>query len=160
MPRKTSSKAASSRLTTIPMTKARVNLGALVTRVHLNKDYITLEKDGVPITGIMDIDEFEDYLEIQDTKVRAVITKGRQEYLAGQSRLVEDLLHELQDRQGGKHTRRQHPCRHRFLSGPSPSLIASYVASVDSIQNVLMSMPKHSRFCAPLRITGVANTLS
>jgi PHD/YefM family antitoxin component YafN of YafNO toxin-antitoxin module len=96
-------------VTTIPITKARVNLGALVTRVHLNKEYIILEKDGVPIAGIIDIDEFEDYLEIQDTKVRAVIAKGRQEYLASQSRPAEDLLHELQDRQGGKPTRRQHP---------------------------------------------------
>ena len=109
MPRKASSKTASPMVTTIPITKARVNLGALVTRVHLNKEYIILEKDGVPIAGIMDIDEFEDYLEIQDTKVRAVIAKGRQEYLAGQSRPAEDLLHELQDRQGGKPTRRQHP---------------------------------------------------
>jgi hypothetical protein len=109
MPRKASSKTASPMVTTIPISKARVNLGALVTRVHLNKEYIILEKDGVAIAGIMDIDEFEDYLEIQDPKVRAVIAKGRQEYLAGQSRPAEDLLHELQDRQGGKPTRRQHP---------------------------------------------------
>jgi hypothetical protein len=109
MPREASAKTTSPMGTTIPISKARVNLGALVTRVHLNKEYIILEKDGVAIAGIMDIDEFEDYLEIQDTKVRAVIAKGRQEYLAGQSRPAEDLLHELQDRQGGKPTRRQHP---------------------------------------------------
>ena len=50
----------------IPITKARTNLGALVKRVHLNKEYFILEKDGIPIAGIMNIDEFEDYLELQD----------------------------------------------------------------------------------------------
>jgi PHD/YefM family antitoxin component YafN of YafNO toxin-antitoxin module len=96
-------------VTTIPITKARTNLGALVTRVHLNKEYFILERDGIPIAGIMDIDEFEDYLELQDPKVRASIAKGRQEYLAGKSRPAEDLLCELQERKGGKVTRRQHP---------------------------------------------------
>jgi hypothetical protein len=81
----------------------------MVTRVHLNKEYIILEKDGVPIAGIMDVDEFEDYLELQDPKVRAMIARGRHEYLAGKSRPAEDLLRQLQDRKGGKITRRQDP---------------------------------------------------
>jgi hypothetical protein len=68
-----------------------------------------LEKDGVPIAGIMDIDEFEDYLELQDPKVRTMIARGRQEYLAGKSRPAEDLLRQLQDRKGGTITRRQDP---------------------------------------------------
>ena len=109
MPRKASSKTASPMVTTIPISKARVNLGALVTRVHLNKEYVILEKDGSPIAVIMDIDEFEDYLELQDPKVRAMIARGRQEYLAGKSRQAEDLLRQLQDRKGGKITRRQDP---------------------------------------------------
>ncbi len=87
MPRK-----ASPVVTIIPITKARINLGALVTRVHLNKEYFILEKDGIPIAGLMDIDEFEDYLELQDPKVRGIIAKGREEYLAGQSRPAEELL--------------------------------------------------------------------
>jgi PHD/YefM family antitoxin component YafN of YafNO toxin-antitoxin module len=109
MPRKANSKTSSPIITTIPITKARTNLSALVMRVHINKEYFILEKNRVPIAGIMDIDEFEDYLELQDPKVRAIIAKGRQEYLAGKSWPAEDLLHELQDRQGGKSTRRQHP---------------------------------------------------
>src|SRR6266545_8061879 len=84
-------------VTNIPITKARINLGALVKRIRLNKEYIILEKDGIPIAGMMDIDEFEDYLELQDPKVRAIIQKGRQEYLAGKSRPAEELLRELQD---------------------------------------------------------------
>lgn len=109
MPRKAGSKASSPVVIRIPITKARSNLGALVTRAHLNKEYVILEKDGSPIAVIMDIDEFEDYLELQDPKVRAMIAKGRQEYLAGKSRPAEDLLHEPQDCQGGTPTRRQHP---------------------------------------------------
>jgi PHD/YefM family antitoxin component YafN of YafNO toxin-antitoxin module len=109
MARKAGSKASSPAITMIAITEACPNLGALVMRVHLNKEYVILEKDGSPIAVIMDVDEFEDYLELQDPKVRAIIAKGRQEYLAGKSRPAEDLLHELQDRQGGKPTRRQHP---------------------------------------------------
>jgi PHD/YefM family antitoxin component YafN of YafNO toxin-antitoxin module len=109
MARKAGPKVSAPTVTTIPITKARTNLGALVTRVHLNKEYFILERDGIPIAGIMDIDEFEDYLELQDPKVRAIIAKGRQEYLAGKSRPAEDLLRELQERKGGKVTRRQRP---------------------------------------------------
>jgi hypothetical protein len=91
----------------LPLTQARINLGALVKRVHLNKEYFILEKDGIPVVGIMDIDEFEDYLELQDPKVRAIIKKGHQEYLAGKSRPAEELLRELQQRKRGKAVRRK-----------------------------------------------------
>ncbi len=79
----------------LPLTQARVHLGAVVKRVHLNKEYFILEKDGIPIAGLMDIDEFEDYLELQDSKVREHIRKSNQEYLAGKSRPAEKFLKEL-----------------------------------------------------------------
>ena len=72
-------------VTSIPITKARTNLGALVKRVRLNKEYFILEKDGIPIVGLMDIDEFEDYLELKDPKIREHIRKSYEEYLAGKS---------------------------------------------------------------------------
>ncbi|MBI4380550.1 MAG: type II toxin-antitoxin system Phd/YefM family antitoxin [candidate division NC10 bacterium] len=104
-------KAASTRSSTmvqrLPITQARINLGALVKRVHLNKEYFILEKDGIPVAAIMDVDEFEDYLELQDPRVRAIIKKGHQEYLAGKSRPAEELLRELQQRKRGKVTRRR-----------------------------------------------------
>ena len=78
-------------VTTIPITKARINLGTVVKRIHLNKEYVILEKDGIPIAGMMDIDEFEDYLELQDPKVREHIRKSNQEYLAGKSRPLEEF---------------------------------------------------------------------
>ena len=109
MDRKSSPKNPSPMVTTIPITKVRIHLGALVKRVHVNKEYIIIEKDGIPMAGLMDIDEFEDYLEIQDPKVRAIIARGREEYLAGKSRPAEELLRELQDGRGAKATRRQKP---------------------------------------------------
>ena len=96
-------------VTCLPITQARINLGAVVKRVHLNKEYIIIEKDGIPIAGLMDIDEFEDYLELQDPEVREHIRKSSDEYCAGQSRPVEDFLAELpvDTSKGGKHTRRR-----------------------------------------------------
>jgi hypothetical protein len=35
-------------------------------RVHLNREYVIVEKGGIPIAGMMDIDEFEDFLELHD----------------------------------------------------------------------------------------------
>lgn len=92
----------------LALTKARNALGAVVKRVHLNKEYVILEKDGIPLAGVMDIDEFEDYLELQDPRVRAHIAKSRQELLAGKGRSAERLLKELQARAGRKATRRRH----------------------------------------------------
>ena len=39
----------------MPITKARINLGAVVRRVRLNKEYFILEKDGIPVAGIMNV---------------------------------------------------------------------------------------------------------
>ena len=93
----------------VPLTKARINLGAVVKRVHLNKEYIILEKDGIPVAGMMDIDEFEDYLELQDPTAEASIRKSRQGFLAGKSRPARELLRELQARvdKRGKVARRR-----------------------------------------------------
>lgn len=87
---------------TIPITKARINLGALVKRVHLNKEYFILEKDGIPVAGLMAADEMEDYLELRDPKVRADIRKSYQEYRAGKGRPMEEFLAEFRTGKGRK----------------------------------------------------------
>ena len=79
----------------LPLTKARINLGAVVKRVHLNKECVVLEKDGIPVAAVMPIDEFEDYLEIQDPAMRAHIRESNAEYLAGKSRSAEEFLAEI-----------------------------------------------------------------
>lgn len=76
----------------LPITKARVNLGQLVRRVHVNKEYFILEKDGIPVAGIMGADELEDYLELQDPKVRNAIAASNADIAAGRMKPAKDLL--------------------------------------------------------------------
>jgi prevent-host-death family protein len=85
------------RVSRIPLSVVRRNLSALIERVHTGKEYLILEKDGLPVAVLMDIDEFEDYLELQDPEVNAIIAEGRGDYLAGKSRPAEELLRELEE---------------------------------------------------------------
>jgi hypothetical protein len=80
----------------IPLTKARINLGQVVRRAHVNREYFILEKDGIPVAGIMHVDDMEDYLEQQDESLKEQIKAGHQDYLAGRARDVGDFLKELQ----------------------------------------------------------------
>ena len=79
----------------LPLTKARVNLGQLVKRVHVNKEYFILEKDGIPVVGIMGAEELEDYLELQNPKIREHIRKSHEEYKAGKGRPLTEFMAEL-----------------------------------------------------------------
>jgi antitoxin (DNA-binding transcriptional repressor) of toxin-antitoxin stability system len=79
----------------LALTKARINLGQVVRRVHNNGEYFILEKDGIPVVGIMHADEFEDYLELQDPRLKKQIEEGHKEYRDGKARPLDDLLNEL-----------------------------------------------------------------
>ena len=83
---------------TIALTMARKDLGDLVKRVQRNKEYVILTKNGLPVAGIMDIDEFEDYLELNDPKAQRAIRKSTEEIRAGKSRPAQELLAELRRR--------------------------------------------------------------
>jgi len=73
----------------LPLTKARVNLGALIRRVHNNKEHFILEKDGIPVAALLDVDEYEDYLDMQDPDLKQQIKEGHEEYHQG--KLTEDI---------------------------------------------------------------------
>jgi prevent-host-death family protein len=92
----------------LPLTKARINLGDVIKRVRVNKEYVILEKDGLPVAGLMDIDEFEDYLELQEPKVKRDIAASVRDYRAGMSRPAGELLADLResDRHGKAPSRR------------------------------------------------------
>lgn len=79
----------------IPLTKARINLGQVIRRVHVGKEYFILEKDGIPVAGIMNIDEFEDYLELQNPKIQRFIKEAANEHRAGKSRPASEVLSAL-----------------------------------------------------------------
>lgn len=50
----------------IPITKARVNLGAIVERVRTKSEQVTLEKRGVPVAALVNIDVVEDLQDALD----------------------------------------------------------------------------------------------
>jgi hypothetical protein len=79
----------------IPITKARINLGQVARRAHVNREYFILEKDGIPVAGILSADELEDYLETQEPGLKAQIRKSTAEYRGGKSRNAESFLAEL-----------------------------------------------------------------
>lgn len=58
-------------ITTLPITKARVNLGAVVEQVSTQGNQVILERSGNPVAAIVDIDLLEsmlDGLEIAELK--------------------------------------------------------------------------------------------
>jgi hypothetical protein len=91
---------------TIPITQARHNLGQIVKRVIRDKEYFILEKDGIPVLGVMSADELEDYLELQDPKVKRHIEKSTQDFRAGKGRPAREFLAELQETSQKKSKRR------------------------------------------------------
>lgn len=82
----------------LPLTRARINLGRLVRRVHVHKEHFILEKDGIPVAGVMDAEEFEDYLEARDPEVVSRIRKSHEEYVDGKVRPAESLLRKIKRR--------------------------------------------------------------
>jgi PHD/YefM family antitoxin component YafN of YafNO toxin-antitoxin module len=79
----------------LPITKARINLGQIARRAHVNNEYFILEKDGIPVIGIMAADELEDYLELRNPRTKTAIASSRKDYAAGKTRPAGKLLAEL-----------------------------------------------------------------
>ena len=76
----------------LPISQARVNLGAVAKRAHVGGEYFILEKDGIPVIGIMDADELEDYLELRNRKVKRQIAGSNADVRAGRIRPASALL--------------------------------------------------------------------
>src|SRR4030042_490648 len=83
---------------TIAITKARINLGEVIKRVHLNKENFVLEKGGIPVAAILDIDEFEDWLEMKDPKIKEQIRRGYKEYKKGKTIPLDKVLSKIQSK--------------------------------------------------------------
>ena len=52
-------------------------------------------KDGIPVIGIMDADEMEDYLELREPKIKAQLRQSNLDVLAGRTQPAEALLKKL-----------------------------------------------------------------
>jgi hypothetical protein len=63
-----------------------VNLGQVVRRAHVNREFFILEKDGIPVVGLMHVDDLEDYLEMQSRSVKEQIQTSTAEYRRGAAR--------------------------------------------------------------------------
>jgi restriction endonuclease len=79
----------------LPLTKARINLGQVVRRVHLNREFFILEKDGIPVAGLMHVDDIEDYLEMQDPSMKEQIRRSYAEYRRGAARNAAEFMAEI-----------------------------------------------------------------
>jgi hypothetical protein len=79
----------------IPITRARINLGQVARRAHLNKEYFILEKDGIPVAAIMNVEELEDLLELRDPALKKQIRKSYRDYRRGRARRADKFLEEL-----------------------------------------------------------------
>ena len=76
----------------LPISRARVNLGQVARRAHVGGEYFILEKDGIPVIGIMDAEELEDYLELRNPAVNQQIQQSNADIKAGRIRPAGDLL--------------------------------------------------------------------
>lgn len=82
------------KVTRLSATEAKTRFGALIRRVKVGKEYIIVERDGIPVLGILDAEELEDYLDLHDESLKAQIRQGYREYRAGKARPVEEVLAE------------------------------------------------------------------
>ena len=53
------------------------------------------KRGGEPVAVLVDIDEFEDLLELRDPEVQRIIEESREDELAGRVRPARELLAEL-----------------------------------------------------------------
>src|ERR1700676_3307052 len=79
----------------IPITKARINLGQVARRADVNREHFILEKDGIPVAGILSADELGEYLEMQEPGLKAQIRESGEEYGRGKGREAGQFLAEL-----------------------------------------------------------------
>ena len=80
----------------LPVTKARVNLSAVLRHIHKDKVPIILERNSKPIAIILDINEYTNHLDLHDPAVKAAIDESRRQFEAGKGRPIEEFFAELE----------------------------------------------------------------
>jgi antitoxin (DNA-binding transcriptional repressor) of toxin-antitoxin stability system len=79
----------------IPISQVRTNLGQIVRRARLNGECFIVEQGGVPVAGIMNLDDMEDYLELRDPGVKRQIAQSYRDYGQGRVRDARVFVAEL-----------------------------------------------------------------
>jgi prevent-host-death family protein len=84
------------KVTRISATQAKARFGELVRKIRQGHgEYIIVERAGIPVLGILDANELEDYLDLRDRALKAQIRQGYREYKAGKAHPVEEVLAEV-----------------------------------------------------------------
>lgn len=117
MARRVTSKSATS-VRRLAITEAGVDRHALE-RVSLHQDPVVLERNGIPIAAVMGIDDFEDYLELQDPQVCRHIQMSNEDFLGGRNRPSRSFIAELR-RETRKPTKGRAKARLRRARGAIP----------------------------------------
>ncbi len=84
-----------SQIHSLPITKARINLGGVVRQAYIQKKSFLLEKGGIPVAGILGIDDFEDWLDLSNPQLKQDIQKGYKEHKKKKSKSLDSLLKHL-----------------------------------------------------------------
>jgi prevent-host-death family protein len=80
----------------VPLTKFRENLTELLNEtVARDGEHVVIARNGEPFAVVMDIDEYEDMLELQDPHVQAMIRESAADVRAGRVHPADELLAEL-----------------------------------------------------------------
>jgi hypothetical protein len=64
-----------------------------------------LEKDGISVAALVDIDVFEDYLEVNNPQTRKIIAGSQGGYKKGKIHSANNLLRELKKEGGSRATK-------------------------------------------------------
>ena len=79
---------------TISLNEATKELPNIVEKLR-SGDYVIVEKNGKPVAGIVDVDDMDDFAELQNKTIKNQIKKGYLEFKRGKARPASALLAEL-----------------------------------------------------------------
>ena len=80
---------------TIQSTKLRNNFKDALAHVKETKQPLIITERGVPTSVLVDIDEYEDYLMMQDKDFVASVKRAEEEVRQGKFRTFEDVFEDL-----------------------------------------------------------------
>ena len=80
---------------TIQATKLRAHFKDALGHVKKTKQPLIITERGVPTSVLIDIDEFEDYLMMQDKKSLAELKQSEKEYKEGKVHTLEDVFGDI-----------------------------------------------------------------
>tara|TARA_B100000745_G_scaffold300375_1_gene254083 strand:- start:4033 stop:4284 length:252 start_codon:yes stop_codon:yes gene_type:complete len=80
---------------TIQATKLRAHFKDALGHVKESKQPLIITERGVPTSVLVDIDEFEDYLMMQDSEALKEIQQSAKEYREGKIHTLEDVFGDM-----------------------------------------------------------------